>query len=105
MVGMLQPRIGGKQSLGRLTCLFQHGPVASQVGNSQRRQAMLLGSKKVARSAQFKIHLSESKTISGRGERVEPRAGLRYQSFMSQDTAKSGQLTTPNAPAQLMQLR
>ena len=50
--------------------------IALQVGDPQRRQAMLLGAEQIARPAQCEIELGQFEAVGRRRKRIEPRAGL-----------------------------
>ena len=59
MIRMFQTGIGRKQLLRLAPGLFQNCSITPQIGDSQRRQAVLLRSKQIARAAQLEIHFGQ----------------------------------------------
>ena len=76
VVGMLEAGIGGKKLLGLAAGFFEDRLVAPQVGDSQRRQAVLLRAEQVAGAAELEVDLGQLEAVGRGGERVEPLAGL-----------------------------
>ncbi len=71
---MLQARVGGDQKLRFAAGFFQQFAIAVQVGDPQRRQAVLLRAERIAGTAEFKIELSQCKPIGRSGKRLQPLA-------------------------------
>ena len=57
MFRMFEARIGGKKLLRFATRFFHNLVIAPQIGDPQRRQAVLLRAEQIAWPAQLEIHL------------------------------------------------
>ena len=79
--------------------------IAPQIGDSQRRQAVLLRAEQIAWPAQLKIHLGQLE--SRRSWRRTPPAerGPARERFAHQHAAEAGVQSASHAAAQLVQLR
>jgi hypothetical protein len=62
--------VGGEESFGFAAGFFEDLAIAAEVGDTQRRQAMLLGAEEVAGAAEVEIHFGEGEAVGCGGEGV-----------------------------------
>ena len=101
MVGGFEPWVGRKQLLGFAAGFFQNRPIAAEIGDPQRRQAVLLRAEQVARAAEFEIHFGQFEAVGRCGKRIEPRAGLLGQFLADHHAQKPAQFAAADAAAQV----
>jgi hypothetical protein len=69
MLRQIKAGVGSEEPLRFASSSFEYGPIAAQVGNSQRGQTMLLRPEQITRTSQLEVHFRQLKTIGGSGER------------------------------------
>src|SRR5450631_3749118 len=79
--------------------------VRLDAGDAKAGQAALPGAEQVAFAAQFQVLLGDAEAIFGFAQDREPRLGGLAERRLVEQQAGRVAAATPDAPAQLMQLR
>src|SRR5262245_5259156 len=102
--GICEVGVGLNQGLGVAASFFDDGRVAMQIGNSQRWEAVLTCSKKIAGATELKVNLGQLEAVAGLDEGVEPLLCF-VAGWRGEDADVAWVCTAADAAAELMQLR